>query len=26
VEHGSGVILEPVGLPLACENNPQTDS
>jgi hypothetical protein len=26
VEHGSGVILEPVGLPLACANNPQTDS
>jgi hypothetical protein len=22
VEHGSGVILEPVGLPFACANNP----
>jgi hypothetical protein len=26
VEHGSGVILEPVGLPFACASNPQPDS
>ncbi len=26
MEHGSGVILEPVGLPFACANNPQPDS
>jgi hypothetical protein len=26
VENGSGVILEPVGLPFACANNPQPDS
>jgi hypothetical protein len=25
MEHGSGVILEPVGLPFACENNPRQD-
>jgi hypothetical protein len=26
MEHGSGVILEPVGLPFACANNQQQDS
>jgi hypothetical protein len=26
VEHGSGVILEHVGLPFACANNPPPDS
>jgi hypothetical protein len=26
VELGSGVILEPVGLPFACANNPRPDS
>jgi hypothetical protein len=26
VEHGSGVILEPVGLPFACANNQRPDS
>jgi hypothetical protein len=26
VEHGSGGILDPVGLPFACANNPRPDS
>jgi hypothetical protein len=26
VEHGGGVILEPVGLTFACANNPRPDS